>query len=462
MALKFLAVAAMAAAFLCSGVERSQAAVDAINSKVTCEKFVSPLGSNDGSGTATEPYLTVDKLANSLRAGDTGCLRAGVYDEDVEITRGGTAEAPTTITSFPGERATVVGRLHVTNEANHVLIQQLELDGRNDAGLPSPTVNGDHVVFRDNDVTNHHTSICFLLGSDEWGRAEGTVIERNRIHNCGELPPTNHHHGIYVEESEGARITDNWIYDNADRGIQLFPDAHGTYIAGNVLDGNGQGVVFSRRSSNNVLERNVLSYPLIRYNLEDYELTGSGNIARRNCLWSVRHWGNAGVQLDFAVPAWENVVTEPGYVGRERKDFRLTPGSQCAGFNPGPGSGALELPRARKKPRRPVLLRASAGTVRIGRRLRLRATLQPGSPPAPPDARAMLRVRHGGAWRRVGAMRPHGRGYSARVRLVERRRPRALRRLGRATFTRGRRTLRLRAFVAGVGSSNLVIARVRR
>ena len=128
------------------------------------------------------------------------------------------------------------------------------------------------MVFRDNDVTNRHTTICFLLGSIEWGRARGTVIEHNRIHNCGEMPPSNHHHGIYVEASDRARITGNWIYDNADRGVQLFPDAQNTYVAGNVIDGNGQGVVFSRKSSNNVVENNVLSNPLVRYNIESFEL----------------------------------------------------------------------------------------------------------------------------------------------------------------------------------------------
>ena len=88
------------------------------------------------------------------------------------------------------------------------------------------------------------------------------MIERNRIHNCGELPATNHHHGIYVEASDGARITDNWIYDNADRGVQLFPDAQGTYVARNVIDGNGQGIIFSRKSANNVVEHNVISNPV--------------------------------------------------------------------------------------------------------------------------------------------------------------------------------------------------------
>ena len=36
------------------------------------------------------------------------------------------------------------------------------------------------------------------------------------------------------------------IYDNADWGIHLFPDAQGTDVAFNVLDGNGDGVIFAR------------------------------------------------------------------------------------------------------------------------------------------------------------------------------------------------------------------------
>ena len=70
------------------------------------------------------------------------------------------------------------------------------------------------------------------------------VIEGNRIHDCGELPAANHDHGIYVGNAAGRSIRDNWIYDNADRGIQLYPDADRTAITGNVIDGNGQGVIF--------------------------------------------------------------------------------------------------------------------------------------------------------------------------------------------------------------------------
>ena len=287
-----------------------------------CDKVASPRGS-------------VAKLANSLRPGETGCLRAGVYRHNVKIRRGGRPGAPTTIRSFPGERATVRGRLYVTNSANHVVVRRLFLDGRNRARLPSPTVNGNNVLFRDNDVTTRHTTICFLLGSDEYGRARRTVIERNRIHDCGQLPPTNHHHGIYVEASDGARITDNWIYDNADRGVQLFPDAQRTYVARNVIDGNGEGVVFSRKSANNVVENNVISNPVVRYNIEDFELRGVGNVARGNCLWSARHAGNAAISPQIEVQTSENLVTEPAYVNRDAKDFRLGPESPCVKFSPG-------------------------------------------------------------------------------------------------------------------------------
>jgi len=243
--------------------------------------------------------------------------------------------APTTIRSAPGERATVRGRLHVANSANRVVIRRLYLDGRNRANLPSPTVNGNRVVFRENDVTTRHTTICFLLGSREYGRAQRTVIERNRIHDCGELPPTNHHHGIYVEAASGTRITGNWIYDNADRGVQLFPDAQRSHVARNVIDGNGEGVVFSRRSARNVVEHNVISNPAVRFNVEDFELSGDGNVARRNCLWSPRHPDRAGVQPDIEVPVVESLVSEPAYADRDGKDFRLRPDGPCFEYSPG-------------------------------------------------------------------------------------------------------------------------------
>jgi hypothetical protein len=376
----------------------------------------------------------------------------------VSITRGGTGSAPTVITSYPGERATVVGRLEVKDEANNVVIQSLDLDGRNSDNLPSPSVYGDGIVFRDNDVTNHHTTICFILGSNTFGRTRGPVIERNRIHNCGEMPPTNHHHGIYAEASDGARITDNWIYDNADRGVQLFPDAQNTYVARNVIDGNGQGVLFSRTSAHNVVENNVISNPALRYNIEDFELSGAGNIARRNCVWSARDGRNpGGIQPGLALPAVDNLVIDPGFVNRAGKDFRLKPGSPCLNMASSLVPNKASKPKKRK---RPVRLRAGSRAVWPGGRLRLRAKVKSPSARAAASRKAVLKVRVGKRWRKVATMKLRGVRYLAKPHLGEV--GRGARPFGITRVRRHSRRLRLRAYVPGTGRSNVLTIRMGR
>jgi hypothetical protein len=424
---------------------------------VPCDKIASPLGSDAYPGTPAEPYATVEHLANSLAPGQTGCLRAGVFQGDVKVSKGGSAGAPTTIASYPGERATVVGRFRVADSANFVTVTGLDLDGRNPDNLPSPTINGDQVTFSANDVTNHHTTICFIVGSNSFGRARDAVIERNRIHNCGQLPATNHHHGIYVEASDGARITDNWIYDNADRGVQLFPDAQSTYVARNVIDGNGQGIIFSRESANNLAEYNVISNPVVRYNIEDWELTGRGNMARRNCVWSTRHEGHAGIQPGLAVAAVDNKVIEPGYANRAAKDFRLRADSPCVSF-----AASLQPTRKPrpKRGRRPVSLRSNTALVWPGGKLRLGARVVSRSARAAAAKRAVLKVRRGGSWRKVGAMRLRGERYLYRPQLGRGRA--GGRRFGGLRVKRGARVLRLRAYVKGVGRSNIVRVRIGR
>jgi hypothetical protein len=425
-------------------------------SAAACDKVASPLGSDAFPGTVAEPYATVEHLANSLSPGQTGCLRAGVFQGDVKVSKGGASGAPTTVTSFPGERAMVVGRFRVADSANFVTVANLDLDGRNQDNLPSPTINGDNVTFTGNDVTNHHTTICFIVGSDSYGRARAATIERNHIHNCGQLPATNHHHGIYVEASDGARITDNWIYDNADRGVQLFPDAQGTYIARNVIDGNGQGIIFSRESAGNIAEHNVITNPVLRYNIEEWELSGTGNVARRNCLWSTRHPGNAGIQPGLGVATVENKVTDPGYMNRAAKDFRLKAGSPCLNFAPG-----LQ-PSARKPARRgrAVRLRSATAAIWPGGHLRLRAKVVSKAARASASKQAVLKVHRGGKWRRVGTMRLRGGRYLYRPQLGQRRG--GARRLGRVRVKRRARVLRLRAYVKGAGRSNVVRVRIGR
>ncbi len=311
-----------------------------------CTLVAAPDGDDSAAGTAAAPYRTVAHLVSKLSAGETGCLRAGVFEEDVVVRAGGSPGEPIVLAGAPGEAATLRGRLVIDDNANDVVVTGLRLDGRNEADLPSPTVNGDRVTFSRNDVTNENTTICFVLGSvSGYGTAVDTVLSENRIHHCGRLPATNRDHGVYVESSRGASIVDNVIYENADRGVQLYPDAQDTLVERNVIVANGQGVIFSGdgefASSGNRVVGNLIGDSRLRWNVESYwpdDPIGTDNVVEGNCLWN-GSLGEIAEQEGFA--ANDNRIAEPLFADRERGDFRQLPKSPCRSAGPAPGSAVL-------------------------------------------------------------------------------------------------------------------------
>src|ERR1700729_1215769 len=94
-----------------------------------CARFASPHGSDRASGTLRHPYATPSRLIQSLRPGQIGCLRAGVYREDLTVRRGGAPGRPIVLRSYPGERATITGRIYLTRGAAYTTISSLTLVG---------------------------------------------------------------------------------------------------------------------------------------------------------------------------------------------------------------------------------------------------------------------------------------------------------------------------------------------
>jgi parallel beta-helix repeat protein len=326
-ALPFAGIAFLAAPLLPASASGAPATV----AGSACTRYASPSGNDAAAGTKEAPYKTAQRLVGSLASGQVGCLRAGTYAQDVTISRAGV-----TLTAYAGEHATIIGRVWVKAGADGVVISGLSLDGKNAQALPSPTVNANNVQIVDNDISNENTEICLLIGSD-WGRARHTLVQRNRIHNCGKLPSQNEDHGIYVSEADDTQIVDNAIYDNADRGIQLYPDAQRTVIRDNIIDGNGEGIIFSGddglAASGTLVEHNVIADSTIRANVESWypvgNPVGSGNLVRDNCIGRAATKsaiGSAGIGFT----ATSNVSTnDVGFVDRGDDDFRLSPSSAC-------------------------------------------------------------------------------------------------------------------------------------
>jgi parallel beta-helix repeat protein len=302
-----------------------------------CDLYAATNGSDSAPGTLAQPFATVQRLADTLHPGQTGCLRNGTYTQDVTITHTGSASAPITLTSYPGERATLTGRLWIHQGADYTTVSNMNLDGRNTNNLPSPDINAAHTTFTANEVTDEHTAICFDIGSDTtYGRASDTIIQRNRIHDCGALPAANHDHGIYIESSTGAQILENVIYNNADRGIQLYPDAQQTIIEHNIIDANGEGIIFSgdygTASNNNTVAHNLITNSTLRADIESWyppgNPTGQGNTVHDNCIWG----GTTGTiqTTPTGFTATNNTTANPQYANPATGDYRINNTSPCA------------------------------------------------------------------------------------------------------------------------------------
>ena len=131
--------------------------------------------------------------------------------------------------------------------------------------------------------------------------------------------------------------------------------------------------------------------------------------------------GHAGIQPGLGVPVVEsNVVTDPGYLNRAAKDFRLLPDSPCVTFTPPPA--APQPVQVSKKPKRPVRLRASAPALWPGSRVRLQAYLTAEAALAAGSEQAVLKMHRAGHWRRVGVMALREGRYALSVGLKKTRR----------------------------------------
>ena len=173
--------------------------------------YVSPQGDDGAAGTRDHPWRTPQKAADSAPAGATVLLRGGIYPPFV-MRRSGTATAPITFTSYPGESAVVDGRDTVAYTVWLSGVRWVNLSGlvvqggyaerHNGGGImvenaAHVVVSGNvardnkafgirsqgstYVTIADNEVTRN------AVGVHVGGAGEGTVVARNRIHDNNKM-----------------------------------------------------------------------------------------------------------------------------------------------------------------------------------------------------------------------------------------------------------------------------------
>jgi hypothetical protein len=343
-----LAVAALALALVagsCSDTEASRPGADpepVLQAAARgCDRYASPRGSDLNTGTRRFPFRSVPKLTRSLRAGEGGCLARGVYRH-----RGvARLRAPgTTLRPIGRARVVVNGAIWVLGRARGARVLGLRLTSSDPVYAIPLKVQADDVTIARNTITGRRNTICVLVGSDRV--AERTLIEENRISNCGRRGKFDHL--LYISHTRDAVVRRNLLTRNpGGYAVHLYPDADGTLIEQNVMDANLGGVVFAGDGYGHVSEGNEVRENVIvgagpRWNVEGSWSggpVGGGNSAHHNCVYSTGPSAPSGLFPESGFDESDNLVL-PGspYRGARAGRYTLRRTSPCwrlTGLSPG-------------------------------------------------------------------------------------------------------------------------------
>lgn len=194
--------------------------------------FVSVTGTPAGDGSSANPWDLSTALAQPaiVHPGDTIWMHGGTYKGNFVSTLTGLADAPVILRQFPGERATIDGRLDINGQyAYYWGFEVIDSDpqrvaadsGSRPADLPRNMVT----VF----VTGPFNKIINLvihdLGDGLYSGApsQGLEVYGTLVYNNGWIgPDRGHGHGLYLQNQLATKeILDNIIFDNFSTGLKL-------------------------------------------------------------------------------------------------------------------------------------------------------------------------------------------------------------------------------------------------
>jgi CARDB protein/copper-binding protein NosD len=282
--------------------------------------YVAPTGNDAGAGSSASPWRTLQKAANTVRAGDLVIIRAGTY-AGFDLWTSGTAANPIAFSAEPGVVVNApnprTGDGINLEGASHVVIEGFTLDGLPRAGIRA--VLNQHVTIRHNTADLNGRWGIFTGFSDDL-LIENNVTSRSQLEhgiyvsNSGDRPVIrgnvswgNHANGIHMNGDEGqggdgvianALVEGNVIYENGrggGSGINC-DGVRDSRIQNNLLfDNHASGISLYRIDGGDGSRNNVVSHNTIvqaadarwAINIRD---GSTGNTLYNNILYNQHPW----------------------------------------------------------------------------------------------------------------------------------------------------------------------------
>lgn len=263
--------------------------------------YVATNGNNGNSGSAANPWLTLQYAVDTVTPGDTILVQSGTY-AGMRIGQSGTANSWMKVAAAPGANVLIntpgPDNAHDSNielenwdgdgTVSYWIIEGLEVANAPNWGIDmrgNEDNHSHHFIIRGNNV--HHNGLNSSSTGIFTGHVDDIVVEDNDSHHNGE-------HGIYLSNS-GDRFTvrRNLLHHNANCGLHMNGD----------LSQGGDGTI-----SDGLVERNTI-YENGLGGCAGINMDGVTNtIIRNNLLYQNHATGIAIFQQDGAVCSHDNRV----------------------------------------------------------------------------------------------------------------------------------------------------------
>ncbi|HYC61483.1 MAG TPA: right-handed parallel beta-helix repeat-containing protein [Thermoanaerobaculia bacterium] len=240
--------------------------------------YVSLSGNNANAGTQAAPFRTLNWAGVKAQPGDVIYVRGGVYNETVNIMAKGTATAPITIQSYPGETAVYDGSglnanvLFSVNQTQYVNVSGFEV--RNASNIAVSLWMTKNTKFLNSTVHNARRNGIYA-GYDSPGVSADVTIEGNTVYNCV-LENTAHAmqggwaSTVSIHHTERARVAGNRVYNNDGEAIAVILSNNVTVTGNETFDNYSQGVYLDNSRFNTVDGNLIYSTGNTRYFRDGY------------------------------------------------------------------------------------------------------------------------------------------------------------------------------------------------
>ena len=261
--------------------------------------YVAKTGNDSNPGSEAQPWLTIQKAAKTLVAGETVYIKSGIYNERVEPQNSGSVANYITYAAYPGDTVTIdgtgvdlpewTGLFDITGKA-YIKVSGLRVTNArvNPHNLGIQADTSSHVIIEKNYVYNTNDS-----GIGIWSSSDVTVD-----HNEVEKPcQAGWNESLTVGGTDGFEVKNNLVHDSPKEGICT-------------KDGSSNGKVFG----NEVHHTAAVGFYVDAQDKHTHDIEVYGNVSHHGVENGFALASEVGGLLEN-VKVYNNVAYDNGWTG---------------------------------------------------------------------------------------------------------------------------------------------------